>query len=70
MNQLNPKNTSEITTTNIYKKSLQRFNLTKYQAEQKSSQELIDFLLDFYHDNQTQIKQENQPLTINIPQKQ
>jgi hypothetical protein len=42
----------EITTTNIYKKSLQRFNMTKYQTGQKTSMKLIDFLLDYFHDNQ------------------
>ncbi len=47
----------EITTTNIYKKSLPRFNMTKYQAEQKSSMELIDFLLNYFHDNELTKKQ-------------
>lgn len=43
---------TEVTTTNIYKKALPRFNMTKYQTGQKSSMDLINFLLDFYHDNQ------------------
>ena len=43
---------NEITTTNIYKKSLQRFNLTKYQTGQKSSMDTIDFLMDYFHDNE------------------
>ncbi len=48
---------TEITTTNIYKKSLQRFNLTKYQAGQKTSMATIEFLMDYYHDNQLTKKQ-------------
>ncbi len=45
---------SELTKVDIYKKDLGRLAMLKYQTETKLNNrpDTIEFLLDYYHDNQ------------------